>query len=657
MTIYKRVILTIGLLACMVSFLFLFYQHEHPAFKLFFFNSDALYLPVLFQHLFEQHGQLNTWYLTPAPYFFPDFVIFLPAYVLGASASVQMAYVTFFQVLLLGFCLYFFFKKMNVSNCTIISGTLLAMAVLLGLAFQYASEFNPFSYLLVSTFHYGSFLIEIVCLALVVQRLKSPFSRFPIIALCGFSFLMACSDALFLVQCVLPMMLSLAIMMIYCPSQRSKKNVIWLLLPLGAALIGFLIYPQIVAHPTRYSNQLSVHSIVNNFYEMKIIFQPIFQRLPAVIFFLAIFYVIIFFIVSMILIKKRFIYKKIRHFPCFIFLSFFSLLSMIIPIIIMLLMANFIPTPRYFIPIVSLPIIISIGYAAIALKKYAHLFTIGSVFIMLGYLGLQALYFYQSDSATHATRYYPQDIACIDESLAKYPLLRHGIAQYWDAKFIQAYSRKNLVMAQYDKNLTEDRWITSEQFYQTAYDFAVIHTNIRHPNFILSRKKIANHNHSPLEEIQCGQYTILIYPKNTLKTRAVVSPGDKASWKACELPFVLGHPTISGAVHADHIKKTEFITYGPYELLSAGSYEFEISYSSSKSHHKQAGTWEIVSAETQKPLLFQKGVYWGTKGRTQRIKGIFNIVSKHFLTKIEIRTKAFPGKWFQVNQLTIKRLK
>jgi len=49
-------------------------------------HSDALYLPVLFDDLLKRGGSLSDWLLTPAPYFFPDMLVYLPAWLVGTGA-------------------------------------------------------------------------------------------------------------------------------------------------------------------------------------------------------------------------------------------------------------------------------------------------------------------------------------------------------------------------------------------------------------------------------------------------------------------------------------------------------------------------------------------------------------------------------------------
>ncbi len=38
-------------------------------------NSDLLYLPTLFSDLISKRGRISDWFLTPAPYFFPDYLV------------------------------------------------------------------------------------------------------------------------------------------------------------------------------------------------------------------------------------------------------------------------------------------------------------------------------------------------------------------------------------------------------------------------------------------------------------------------------------------------------------------------------------------------------------------------------------------------------
>ncbi|TFW22237.1 hypothetical protein, partial [Duganella callida] len=66
-----------------------------------FFNSDAQYLPALYADLVEQGGRLRQWYLTPAPYFLPDWPLYFAARWLSGDAFHAWALVMAAQALAL----------------------------------------------------------------------------------------------------------------------------------------------------------------------------------------------------------------------------------------------------------------------------------------------------------------------------------------------------------------------------------------------------------------------------------------------------------------------------------------------------------------------------------------------------------------------------
>ena len=92
------------LLALGLGNIFVNYISEPPA-KNRLFDSDALYLPTLFSDIFANNGQIKDWFLTPAPYFFPDYPIFFLVYLVGATPYSQIiafaliqAALTFFAI-------------------------------------------------------------------------------------------------------------------------------------------------------------------------------------------------------------------------------------------------------------------------------------------------------------------------------------------------------------------------------------------------------------------------------------------------------------------------------------------------------------------------------------------------------------------------------
>jgi hypothetical protein len=96
--------------------------------------------------------------------------------------------------------------------------------------------------------------------------------------------------------------------------------------------------------------------------------------------------------------------------------------------------------------------------------------------------------------------------------------LRHGIAQYWDAKTFQRFSHRGIVLAQHDGSLAESRWITSKRYFRPAYDFALVGPK-GPPPYNISPERLAAINGAPTAGVACGGYTLLLYGRDALKVR------------------------------------------------------------------------------------------------------------------------------------------
>jgi hypothetical protein len=77
-----RVIWWVGLALCVVQLL----KHiADGSLREFYFISDHLYVPALFEDLTRWSGMISDWKLTPSPYFFPDMLLYAAVRSLGAS--------------------------------------------------------------------------------------------------------------------------------------------------------------------------------------------------------------------------------------------------------------------------------------------------------------------------------------------------------------------------------------------------------------------------------------------------------------------------------------------------------------------------------------------------------------------------------------------
>jgi hypothetical protein len=181
----------------------------------------------------------------------------------------------------------------------------------------------------------------------------------------------------------------------------------------------------------------------------------------------------------------------------------------------MLFIKNLPPTDRYLIPIFVWPIIMSILFLSYGFKHYFHSFARVCMIGLVISLGTQVHTLFKKNGFN--ADYYPADVACIDKALNQYPTLNHGIANYWDSKFIQNYSRHRIVIAQYLNNLTEHAWITSESFFRPTYDFAIISNNAESVYVLSHKKKLKQWKKPAIETIHCGEHDLLIYGQDKLK--------------------------------------------------------------------------------------------------------------------------------------------
>jgi hypothetical protein len=173
--------------------------------------------------------------------------------------------------------------------------------------------------------------------------------------------------------------------------------------------------------------------------------------------------------------------------------SLFSFLSLCVTLLTTLVVTNLQITGRYLIPALSWPIIIVFIFIH---NKFRDRFALTS--ILISTLALSAICWssYQLiQSNGIKEKYYPGDMACIDDVLEK-ENVRNGIAQYWDAKHIQNLSRLKLNIAQHFDDLSEMHWITSKKYFKPTYDFAII-TEAAHPPFKLSLEALTRLNGKP----------------------------------------------------------------------------------------------------------------------------------------------------------------
>ena len=611
------------------------------------FNSDSLYLPVLFKNLLQYGGHIQDWYLTPAPYFFPDYFLFLVAYLSTSTAFAQLVIYALLQILLTAIFLYFLFKTTDKHNAFFASCFTSTLFIFFAL-----ESGKPALLLFASAFHYGEFLSGIALIALLInynhcithQKRAGAF-----LFLCVLSFLTTLSDTLFLIQFLAPLPIALGLNNLLL-HEKITKNMFAPLFLLFVGITGSLSYTLFITHPTRYSTLLGIAKLKDNCSTIISIFHDFFTQSPTLTIYVLVFYILSIFILAILFFKKRISYR----YHTLVFLTLFSLASTGCTLCSTLFSTTFNPVYRYFIPTMFWPLILGVMMLVYILKSKFFCAANILAILCLIYLSSQTIELIKKNGL--AFNYYPKEIACLDKALTKYPF-KHGIAQYWDAKKIQSFSKKNLTLAQHMDNLDEHPWITSELFFRPTYDFAIISSRAS-LSYQLSQKKLEELNGPPQATIQCGMRSILIYGLNQLQVRPIIRIGDAHTWQACDLPTKEGHYTPSCAIQSNKQHPQGILSYGPYEPLPAGEYQFEINYSSANKIQETAGDWDVVTAESTGAILLTQGVLLGTEHQQSNITGHFTLKqTRGMMTKIEIRTHLSAIGTMTLNNITIQRVK
>lgn len=478
-------------------------------------NADALYLPTLFDDLLARGGRLSDWYLTPAPYFFPDYPLYLAAYWLAPDAYGQIIVFGMLQCALL-------FAATIVLARTLGSPAPLPCAAcsLTLFAWLAASGREPFVLLLSNAWHFGSFLNALLLAAAWLHYRQSG-ARGALWTACALACGATLSDSLFLLQAALPLACVATAQVLLERGRPSGRGADWRrrLLPAWAPLVGALLghagYEWVVTHPTRYQAEMDLGHLPANLRALSAIARGLWETLPpAVLGWLACF--------AFALACAARLARRRDPFglpPSLAWLPVFWLVSLASTLAVSLLVTNLPLAARYFIAAACWPILLAPMAAAQLLgeRRAPALLLAGAFACTLG-IGTVTLRQWQAHPLEYA--YYPPNIACLDQALAGPGLhhggVKHGIAQYWDAKPFQRFSRRGIVLAQHIASLDELPWITSGRYFRPAYDFALVGPDAPPPHHIPAARLEAI-NGAPAARVRCGAYTVLLYGHDLLK--------------------------------------------------------------------------------------------------------------------------------------------
>ncbi len=293
--------------------------------------------------------------------------------------------------------------------------------------------------------------------------------------------------------------------------RRPITREVLVLIPLVFAALGSLSYRFLVANPTRYPPSFGLDKAYDNLSDVYVgIYRTITSNPPYGV--VCIGYLAL----VMFLLYRRINGSTDAGYPQqLVWLAAFSILSLCSTFVVSGLMTDLPVMRRYLIPAFSWPVVIVVLFLGHYLGQ--RFFAVATVISVLAVAALSSNAYALARDSGLSARFYPAEISCIDDALEK-DGLSNGIAQYWDAKYLQQFSRLNLSVAQYLENLEEMKWITSRKYFRDSYDFAIVSEDAE-PAYKISSEALSRINGAPKRVVSCGNRTVYIYGKDKLRAR------------------------------------------------------------------------------------------------------------------------------------------
>ena len=513
----ERYIILLSLLALLLILMIhtgIYFTHQIPMTTLSddrhldtLFNADALYLPALYRDIVTEGGSyFEQWFLPPAPYYFPDMVLYFAVNFLTGDYYYAIALFYIIEWLVLVWIVYKIYREFF----NRINAYMLLPIVFFPLYYFY----SPVKFLLyLSDFHYGGFIIGMILMYIAITNInssKNNYLKWSIFFILGL--LATASDKLILVQWIFPLTLTVAIFWLMRKSSH-KSAIIMIVLsvaifyffkPLHDFLLPNPIINNAAAHPT-----LSFDMIDRNYPIIASIFQESFElgkiNLLFLLTALLIALIVSFKFLINLITKKHDNDNTISAFVAVLMLTIFA------ANISAFLLTDREVNARHFIPLFVLPaIFLPIFIGSLFSIKFLVKFKIPMLLLVLSLISLEAANlligkrFYGSYS-TPLSR-------CFDEFIGE-TNAKYGGAQYWQSKNLYMLSKYPVTIAQYDGSNHRYRWITTMRWYRDKYDFFLIDHAASRGHYEINRNKIIRKSGEPDKIYSCGKTEILYYKK------------------------------------------------------------------------------------------------------------------------------------------------
>ncbi len=505
-----KIILGITLIAYALSLL----QYVQ-AYDIRTYNSDLLYLPTLFQDLTEWGGQLFEWRLTPAPYFFPDMLLYFPLAAIIPNWQVAFTLSLLLQLIIFttGWALlgrqFFKESKQRLTYAAFVFATV-ALLLTLSTTVQIIQPQHQIS------IHFGVMLMLPYILGATLKLINHRFNfhqaRSAWVGLIVLLGLLALSDAIVYVQIILPLLL--AIFLLGLLNKIEWKAVLKITISVGIMmLLVYLLRLWLIKYPPMHFSKKGIETIGRSFIEFITNIVQDWQGDGQLV---LIFLLLALGIYTAVVLVTIYLAVKQKEFdPSVSFLGLFFLVSVVLTITAVISLSLFLDRGgyRYIYPLTVLPIYMLMPIIFYILR-YLKIDKFVPLFLSLLIIGTKANTITQVNAVKKYQDYYPPLAACVDNEVTKRGL-HSGATTYWDAKYISMLSKSDVKMLQISSAFSPYVWINNPSWY-ARFPPQFVLFNPDNPHSI-DMERIINLHGYPQEIVDCDTRELWVYnrPEDT----------------------------------------------------------------------------------------------------------------------------------------------
>lgn len=521
------------------------------------FNADTLYAASLYKDLAIDGFSWFGWFFPPAPYFFPDVILFPVLQAITGNYIASTALFGVIQIILLVIGFVCLSRALIGSAAFFETAPLVLTLTLLVLRTNGDEFFFVVGPLYSPVTHAGGMIVGLFTLALVFYYIRSSRNCWGCLATIAIlTALTAASDQLFLLEFILPCLASLILSSRSGWIPRRKALLVAMVLSMSS-LLGLTCFRLLVVNSvSQYYYSPSVATSWNAFREFSTDMNGVFRNFPALA---SVWCLCLGLCLIVTLAHQRAqgyvgdnqTWPFFRHHSHLSTASAFAVISAASVVLGTLMLGNYtnIWSFRYLLAAWIFPL----GVSGVAWVWFMHerrtlrllTNTLLSLFVAGWFLisGLPVL-----STKCLVPIYYPPLVDCLDNLQERFNL-HYGLCNYWYAKTITLLSKKDLRVYQISPNGNPMLWINNAFWYLGERGSRYAHPSY---NFVIvddvSKKLITARIGPPLHAVVCGNSEVWIYdPASTQKLKddwAEQLP-DRivASSPECSLAFPRPHRT------------------------------------------------------------------------------------------------------------------